>query len=660
MNGVSRMIGVIMVGTMMFASAAEERVWTGVNGRTFTGSFHVFSSDRTKATFLTREGQLVTVALQNLIPADRELLLNPPKAAPAPAAGDGFKELPESNRGRIPSLHPKEFGASDAESLTDALWIAMLWWDKVGLLEVPKAGDEDSKAEWLHKELTRQLSRGGRSAASLEEAKAVVEEFFADHHKDTATARAKILSHDLSMADMVATLKGSDAVVMKLTMTYENNRDFSICTVLEQLTPQGEFAFHVFGRRLRGKVLTAADGSLEFSVLNREELPPHYATQGARFHYKPDRAWNGLLVMQPFVYATKGKPSPLPPEEMPKAPKDPQNPQAPQPAPEIAGDQHPIPQEVAWKSSDRPSRDWTLVDGTRFSGSYSGKKLELYQLRSPQGKTLEIRLDQLPPDQRAALLFQAGCAGAATVNRLDLGYRFTTAKKESIEFRISGEGTFGRLEVPSEKFAMVFDLADGAFALYDNLNSSSPRATAYGRYEAEHLLHGESPRDPDFAKLLETFSTSTLPRSRASKVAGLDARSCRFPRNPDGPSMQDLEMDFVAVNPPVALTAISHLLNSRGPSIKASSSPVRMDMSWNQDFDSIEPCLARTRVLPLRMTWTNKENERCVLPEIRLITQGKFSLELVKATVPDSFPDGHFAIPAEARKLERGKKVPDR
>jgi hypothetical protein len=60
------------------------------------------------------------------------------------------------------------------------------------------------------------------------------------------------------------------------------------------------------------------------------------------------------------------------------------------------------------------------------------------------------------------------------------------------------------------------------------------------------------------------------------------------------------------------------------------------------------------------MSWTNKENERCVLPEMRLITQGKFSLELMKATVPDSFPDGHFAIPAEARKLERGKKVPDR
>jgi hypothetical protein len=309
MNGVSRVIGVIVVGSMMLASAAQERVWTGVNGRTFAGSFHAFSSDRTKATFLTREGQQVTVALENLIPADRDLLLNPPKAAPASAAGDGFKELPEANRSRIPSLHPKEFGGSDDESLTDALWIAMLWWEKVGVLEVPKAGDADSKAEWLHKQLTRELSRGGRSAASLEDAKAVVEEFFADHHKDTATVRPKINSHDLSLADMVATLKGADAVVMKLTMIYDNNRSFSICTVLEQLTAQGEFAFHVFGRRLRGKVLTAADGSLEFSVQNREELPPHYATQGARFHYKPDTAWNGLLVMQPFVYATKGKPS---------------------------------------------------------------------------------------------------------------------------------------------------------------------------------------------------------------------------------------------------------------------------------------------------------------------------------------------------------------
>lgn len=641
----------VWISGVLLLSAAEERVWTGVNGRTFKGSFHAFSEDRTKAVFLTSDGRQIAVGIDNLVAEDRERLLNPVAPVKPAANGGGFKEIPDANRSLIPSLSPKSFGGSDNESLTDAVWISMLWWQKAGVLEVPKSGDDDSKAEWLHKQLGRALSRGGRSAASLDSAKEVVEEFFVEHHKETATVRASILNEKLSLMQMVATLKGADAVIMNLTISYQNERDFSICTVLEQLTPKGEFAFHVFGRRFHGKVVTAADGTHEFSILNREDLPSHYATQGAKFYYKSSYSWNGLLVIQPHPYAVKGSPSPLPPEGKPATSS------GSRPAPSLPGALHPQQLAVDWKSPACPERDWTLSDGTRFTGTYAYRKADLHVLKNSRGTSLEVSLDQLPPDQRAALLFQSGCSGVATAKRLQLAYRFITPKKESIEVLISSEGSLGRLEIPSEKFVFLFDLADGAFASFWNHDPANPKPSSFGRYETELLLHGESSRLEIPAGLLETLTKTTLPRSKTSKVAGFDARSFRFPQDPDGPSMQNLQVDGVAIDPPVVLTAISHLLMPRGSSLNASYYSVRSDMSCHYEFDWIEPCLARTRVLPLRMSWTNKVNDRYTEPEMRLLTSGDFSLELVKAEVPDSFPDRHFDIPAEARRLEQGKMI---
>ena len=325
MKFISRILCLYAVGLLVASAApAEERIWTGVNGKTFRGTFLTFEENRTKAVFITTTNQQLIIALENLIPADRDRLIPPaavmpPAQAPAAAAGapdggEGFKKLPIANRGLIPTLKPKDFGASDYEALVDAIWIALLWWEKAGILEVPGRGDFEKRAEKLHEELSREISQGGRSSSTLEEGKQGIEAYFKDELEDTAGCRVKIMKDKPTVPLIAGALTDRTAVVMKMSMTYDNGRDFSIAALLESLTPDGNFVFHIFGTRLNGTVKTAADGSQEWIITNRNAIPDYYREQGPRFFFNKDH-WNGLLLMDPFVYATKGKPVPLPPEQ---------------------------------------------------------------------------------------------------------------------------------------------------------------------------------------------------------------------------------------------------------------------------------------------------------------------------------------------------------
>ena len=106
----------------------------------------------------------------------------------AVAAGDPSAFKPESapDRATIPRLDPKNFGASAWEAMVDAVWVSLLWWEQTNVLEVPKKGDFERKAEWLHKELTRKIASAGKSAVTLEETQKGLEEYFLENLKEVA------------------------------------------------------------------------------------------------------------------------------------------------------------------------------------------------------------------------------------------------------------------------------------------------------------------------------------------------------------------------------------------------------------------------------------------------------------------------------------------
>lgn len=315
------------------AQAAVERLWTGVNGKTFRGSFHQLTADRKKAEFLSTDGKLLTVALDNLVPDDREWILNPAKVVAVDPAAPGdiglFKPVVSPSRNLTPQLDPKSFGCPTDKSLVDALWISLLWWDQTGVLEVPKKGDLESKAEWLHKKLTRTVVNGGDNVTA-EDAKQGVEEYFSEELEKVAACRINIEPRDFSAVRLAGFLQGPQAVVMRMSMQYSNGGDFAVSSVLESMTEDGKFVIHVFGRRYSGSLKpietgksegkavakTGPPGSVpsEYVLDRRQDLPDYYAQNEARF-FMGLKTWNATVVLKPYVYLTPGKPVPLPADE---------------------------------------------------------------------------------------------------------------------------------------------------------------------------------------------------------------------------------------------------------------------------------------------------------------------------------------------------------
>lgn len=305
----------------------RERLWTGINGKAFRGTFHQTSPDGTKVEFLSIEGRIITVAIGNLIESDRNLIRNPtsptaPSAAPTAADPAAFKAIGALDRSLMPGLDPRKFGGSTEEAIVDALWISLLWWNQAGILEIPKKGDFDRKAEWLHKRLSRLIATGGRSSASAQDAKAGVEQYFVDELKDVAGCRTFMETKDFSPARLGRFAQGPNAVILKMTMTYANGRDFTLSTVLESMRDDGKFAIHVFGKRFTGQLKPVAGDKdrnsktipVEYVLDGLEPLPEYYANNGAKI-FMGNRSWNAVLVVKPFVYATPGKPAPLPADE---------------------------------------------------------------------------------------------------------------------------------------------------------------------------------------------------------------------------------------------------------------------------------------------------------------------------------------------------------
>jgi hypothetical protein len=304
----------------------QERTWTGMNGKTFLGVFaRTFEDGGKKAQFIGSTGKTVTVAFDNLSEKDREIILvfeGKAPAKPAPVAAlteDSFRKLPVADRKIIPMLKPEDFGGRDDESFVDSLWVSLLWWDAAGIMPVPKSGDTDRKAKWLHKELTSILPIDGRSAVSLEEAESGVKEYFEKRLEDTGTCKAVILrSVDADSLSRLA--KGNSIVVLKMKMTYSNEREYSQTAALESMEPDGTFVMHMFGRRFTGK-MTARPGNVKpavagekayvISLNNPEAMPDHYRTQEATFSIGV-QAWNGALVLDPLVYKESGKEAPDP------------------------------------------------------------------------------------------------------------------------------------------------------------------------------------------------------------------------------------------------------------------------------------------------------------------------------------------------------------
>lgn len=333
MQSLKRQLFTALAAAILISSAAQaapsptdDRTWTGTNGKTFVGFYHrTFDDGGKKVQFIDTAGKPVTVAFENLSEKDRELILvfeGKAPAVPATPAVDTsefFKKLPAADRKKFPTVESEEVGATAYESIVHALCGSLLWWDAEGIMPVPKSGDLERKADWLYKELTRSVEERGDETASLQQTKDGLAEYFEKRMEETGSCKSVILTQiDTDILSRIAA--GNSIVILKMTMTFADpDKAYATAAALESMTPDGTFVMHLNGRRLTGKMTVAPgkkgerDGAkvYQFAVTNPEAIHEYYKSRGAKFSIA-NKSWNGVLVVDPFVYKTPGKKAPVP------------------------------------------------------------------------------------------------------------------------------------------------------------------------------------------------------------------------------------------------------------------------------------------------------------------------------------------------------------
>jgi hypothetical protein len=651
------------------AKVAAEREWTGSSGKTFRGTFRRMTEGGQKAEFISADGKVLTVALESLIPADRERILNPPQPKPAeesetPGVLSGFKPDASPDRGMIPLMVPKSFGGEAGESLVDALWVSLLWWDVTGVLKVPTSGDLENRAEWLHKKLSKSIAAGGGNVTA-EDAKTGLVKYFSEELSGVGACRISIEDRDFTAARLARVTQGGNAVVLRMSMTYENGRDYSVSVVLESMTDEGKFVAILAGRRLSGQIRPmegekdAAPGAApsEYVWDRPQDLPELYTRNQARV-FMGKSSWNAAILLKPYVYLTPGLPSPLPMEE--ETTLTPGKPAvlAPKQVREISP-KFPI----RFSTSVDSFHECSLADGRTTRGSLVSRGSGQVSLKVPTGESVSIPTRLMTAEENGKVFFWDACRGLPiTIPRLDLTYQLITSQSGNFDVNISTEGSLGRVEVITGafKYVLVFDMKDGAFvsSVFRTDNLKEATRIHIGRFLPKSLLPREI-ESRNTQKEIDDYLKSVLPLAGQSESAAVPCRRIPFPLATTTEAFRNPEIDFVLSDQPVVIAALFQLLC--GDTAGGADAKFFVFTPWNvpqrRESESLFPMLLACRMLPVRMAWENLRNERTTAEYHRARESGKFSIELKRAVVPAAFPPGHFAVLPGARAMAAGSSL---
>lgn len=662
----------------------DERLWTGKNGKSFRGIFIRVIDNGARAEIAASSGQVYTIDIDNLVAGDRLLIRSSlareedvkkdDKKDPDAKAGEmeGFRKPPETPRNTIIAITPKAVGSRESDELLDPLWQFVGWWDIRGILPIPKKGDEEKRMEWAHERLARYCGvRGGNSVIRVEEAKEGLEEYFLEHHADDAAVGVHI-DTDFNPERLALYCDGINAVVLCMTMTYgDNPKTYRACAALESIDAKGNAVMHFWGARKNVQIileerrpdepnwrrLSGANSSYRIVLADLDGLPDHIAQKGPVFKLDPQK-YDTVLIARPYLFATPGQRRGLPEDPLFK-------PRTLRPGAPVEAKQAPaIPLPLDFSAALTAERNWQFKDRSSFEGRLSFENDRTAILRDSRGKTREVDVESLNPEDQAHYHFAHGCHGyGASPSRLQLHYRLKSQHGGTYDFHIYVQGTLARIECEETGRVLVFDLEDNAYHCW--LGSTY---RYHGRWsEVERHSGGLVPQagratiDEDEKRELFSHNVKV---ARKSADFIFPARFAQFRTDRD--TFKNPKVDFTLMQDATAMVAIYQILHTSSPATKNPDNPKdpnrsltivfgnATEVGCHNGLSEIGHRFIRHHMLPLRMSWENKVNTSWVDRENQVKTAGKFEFTLVAAQVPESFPDDHFPIPEAARSAELG------
>jgi hypothetical protein len=310
------------------ASADEitaERVWSNPKGETFRGTWVRTLDGGKQVEVRNPNGKLFVVALADLSEADRQLVTAYLKEQSQDDAA-AFKSFPALNRENLPVIGQEDFGNKASDCVPSSFCNFLLWWDQAGVLEIPKRGDFENKAEWVHSRIARYCVTRNNSGTYVDDATKGFREYFEKDLPDLATLKIRI-DYDLRPENLARYTVGENATMLQMTIREAPRHDSGHWVALVSASADGTLVFHTWGARFEGKLevlekkpelirlgtvdsgmQTVPATSYEIKIRNTADLPEWFRNGDRKFILDPVQ-WDSIYVLKPFVYGEKGKPA---------------------------------------------------------------------------------------------------------------------------------------------------------------------------------------------------------------------------------------------------------------------------------------------------------------------------------------------------------------
>lgn len=247
------LLALLVFLTSSIAIASEYRVWRTPKGGQAKARIESFDGENLH--LKTELGKDITVKLDSLTAHDQKIVNKlrfeggvPHTAQMADTTG------PSPDRMLMPSYNQIDFVRGHASCGPNSFANFVLWWDKIGVFDIPEGETEREKAAWLHKELVKHFeARKGTSTKNMMEG---IGTFLKKYPSKKYTFDVE-RCYPLSERILRSKTHGLSACMLNVSTHCRGRLDLQKGHYLSLVTvsDRGAFILHTWGKIFRGQLV---------------------------------------------------------------------------------------------------------------------------------------------------------------------------------------------------------------------------------------------------------------------------------------------------------------------------------------------------------------------------------------------------------------------
>lgn len=220
----------------------------------------------------------------------------------------------------IPSIDQGQFGTKENDCVPSSMAMFLLWWDDAKVIPIPRNGDREEKADWLHTRLARDSKTRNNRGTSWINFRDGLAEYCRKELEGKYTLDLAI-DYDYSPTNQSRWAGKGLATILSVSVYLDDRKMWAHAIALGQASPDGRATIITWGERVSGQwdVIKVLDQKkdhlpvyfswpkevLEFRPDDPTQLPEWWIKKRYRF-VLDSREGDGLTIITPFARIAAG------------------------------------------------------------------------------------------------------------------------------------------------------------------------------------------------------------------------------------------------------------------------------------------------------------------------------------------------------------------